>query len=75
MVAVADQRNRFIGLVTATDVASAVERGEMDRRAFDLAVVAPVFVHPDDNLRYALSVLVEHDVASCRWSHVRTSRA
>ncbi|MCY3733688.1 MAG: chloride channel protein [Chloroflexi bacterium] len=62
VVAVADQRNRFIGLVTATDVASAVERGEMDRRAFDLAVVAPVFVHPDDNLRYALSVLVDHDV-------------
>ena len=62
VVAVADQRNRFIGLVTATDVASAVERGEMNRRAFDLAVVAPVFVHPDDNLRYALSVLVEHDV-------------
>ena len=62
VVAVADQRNHFIGLVTATDVASAVERGEMDRRAFDLAVVAPVFVHPDDNLRYALSVLVDHDV-------------
>lgn len=62
VVAVADQRNRFIGLVTATDVASAVERGEMNRRAFDLAVVAPVFVHPDDNLRYALSVLVDHDV-------------
>ena len=62
VVAVTDQRNRFIGLVTATDVASAVERGEMNRRAFDLAVVAPVFVHPDDNLRYALSVLVDHDV-------------
>ena len=62
VVAVADQGNRFIGLVSATDVASAVERGEMNRRAFDLAVVAPVFVHPDDNLRYALSVLVDHDV-------------
>lgn len=62
VVAVTDQRNRFIGLVSATDVASAVERGEMNRRAFDLAVVAPVFVHPDDNLRYALSVLVDHDV-------------
>ena len=62
VVAVADQQNRFIGLVTATDVASAVERQEMDRHAFDLAVVAPIFVHPDDNLRYALSLLVEHDV-------------
>lgn len=62
VVAVADQRNRFIGLVTATDVASAVERQELNRRAFDLAVVAPIFVHPDDNLRYALSLLVDHDV-------------
>lgn len=62
VVAVADQQNRFIGLVTATDVASAVERQELDRRAYDLAVVAPIFVHPDDNLRYALSLLVDHDV-------------
>ena len=62
VVAVADQQNRFIGLVTATDVASAVERQELNRRAFDLAVVAPIFVHPDDNLQYALSLLVEHDV-------------
>ena len=62
VVAVADQQNRFIGLVTATDVASAVERQELDRRAFDLAAVAPIFVHPDDTLRYALSLLVEHDV-------------
>ncbi len=62
VVAVADQRNRFIGLVTATDVASAVERQELNRRAYDLAVVAPIFVHPDDTLRYALSLLVEHDV-------------
>lgn len=62
VVAVADQQNRFIGLVTATDVASAVERQELNRRAFDLAVVAPIFVHPDDSLRHALSLLVEHDV-------------
>ena len=62
VVAVADNQNRFIGLVTATDVTSAVERSELDRRAFDLAVVAPIFVHPDDSLRYALSLLVEHDV-------------
>ena len=62
VVAVADQLNRFIGLVTATDVASAVQRQELDRHAFDLAVVAPIVVHPDDNLRYALSLLVEHDV-------------
>ncbi len=62
VVAVADHQNRFIGLVSATDVASAVERRELDRRAYDLAVVAPIFVHPDDNLRYALSLLVEHDV-------------
>ena len=62
VVAVTDQRNRFIGLVTATDVASAVERQELDRRAFDLAVVAPIVVHPDDSLRYALSLLVEYDV-------------
>ena len=62
VVAVADQQNRFIGLVTATDVASAVERQELNRRAFDLAVVAPILVHPDDSLRHALSLLVEHDV-------------
>ena len=62
VVAVADQQNRFIGLVTATDVASAVERQELNRRAFDLAVVAPILVHPDDSLRRALSLLVEHDV-------------
>lgn len=62
VVAVADNQNRFIGLVSATDVTSAVERQELDRRAYDLAVVAPIFVHPDDNLRYALSLLVEHDV-------------
>ena len=62
VVAVADQQNRFIGLVTATDVASAVERQELSRRAFDLAVVAPILVHPDDSLRHALSLLVEHDV-------------
>ena len=62
VVAVADNQNRFIGLISATDVTSAVERQELDRRAFDLAVVAPIFVHPDDNLRYALSLLVEHDV-------------
>ncbi len=62
VVAVADNQNRFIGLVTATDVTSAVERSELDRRAYDLAVVAPIFVHPDDSLRYALSLLVEHDV-------------
>ncbi len=62
VVAVADNQNRFIGLVTATDVTSAVERSELDRRAFDLAVVAPIFVHPDDSLRYALSLLVELDV-------------
>ena len=62
VVAVADNQNRFIGLVTATDVTSAVERQELSRRAYDLAVVAPIFVHPDDNLRYALSLLVEHDV-------------
>lgn len=62
VVAVADQQNSFIGLVTATDVASAVERREMNRRAYDLAVVAPIFVHPDDSLRYALSLLVDHDV-------------
>ena len=62
VVAVADSQNRFLGLVTATDVASAVERQELNRRAFDLAVVAPIFVHPDDRLRYALSLLVEHDV-------------
>lgn len=62
VVAVADQQNRFLGLISATDVASAVERGEIDRLARDLAVVAPVSVHPDDNLRHALSLLVEHDV-------------
>ena len=62
VVAVADSNNRFIGLISATDVTSAVERQELDRRAYDLAVVAPIFVHPDDNLRYALSLLVEHDV-------------
>ncbi|MCY4617229.1 MAG: chloride channel protein [Chloroflexi bacterium] len=62
VVAVADNQNRFIGLVTATDVTSAVERSELNRRAYDLAVVAPIFVHPDDSLRYALSLLVEHDV-------------
>ncbi|MYF80529.1 MAG: CBS domain-containing protein, partial [Chloroflexi bacterium] len=62
VVAVADNQNRFIGLVSATDVTSAVERQELDRHAFDLAAVAPIFVHPDDNLRYALSLLVEHDV-------------
>ncbi len=62
VVAVSDNQNRFIGLVSATDVTSAVERQELDRRAFDLAVVAPIFVHPDDNLRYALSLLVEHDI-------------
>ncbi len=62
VVAVADQQNRFIGLVTATDVASAVERQELSRRAFDLAVVAPIFVYPDDSLRHALSLLVDHDV-------------
>ena len=62
VVAVADQHNRFLGLISATDVASAVERGELDRVARDLAVVAPVTVHPDDNLQHALSLLVEHDV-------------
>ena len=62
VVAVADHQNRFIGLVTATDVTSAVERQELNRRAYDLAVVAPILVHPEDNLRYALSLLVEHDV-------------
>ena len=62
VVAVADKQNRFIGLISATDVTSAVERQELNRRAFDLAVVAPIFVHPDDNLRYALSLLVEHDI-------------
>ncbi len=62
VVAVADNQNRFIGLVSATDVTSAVERSELDRRAYDLAVVAPIFVHPDDSLRYALSLLVEHDI-------------
>ena len=62
VVAVADSRNRFLGLISATDVTSAVERQEMDRRAFDLAVVAPIRVHPEDSLRYALSLLVEHDV-------------
>ena len=60
VVAVADNQNRFIGLVSATDVTSAVERAELGRRAFDLAAVAPIFVHPDDNLRYALSLLVDH---------------
>ena len=62
VVAVADNQNRFIGLVSATDVTSAVERQELGRHAYDLAAVAPIFVHPDDNLRYALSLLVEHDV-------------
>ena len=62
VVAVADTRNRFIGLISATDVTSAVERQEMDRRAADLAVVAPIRVHPEDSLRHALSLLVEHDV-------------
>ena len=62
VVAVADNRNRFIGLITATDVTEAVEQGQLERIAADLAVVAPIVVHPDDNLRYALSELVEHDV-------------
>lgn len=62
VVAVADHRNRFLGLISATDVASAVERNEVGRTARDLAVVAPIIVHPDDTLRHALSLLVEHDV-------------
>ncbi len=62
VVAVADRRNRFLGLVSATDVASAVERNEVGRTARELAVVAPITVHPDDTLRHALGLLVEHDV-------------
>ena len=62
VVAVTDLQNRFIGLVSATDVTSALERNELDRIARDLAVVAPVRVHPDETLRHALSLLVEHDV-------------
>ena len=62
VVAVTDLQNRFIGLVSATDVTSALERNELSRMARDLAVVAPVRVHPDESLRHALSLLVEHDV-------------
>ena len=62
VVAVTDLQNRFIGLVSATDVTSALERNEFSRIARDLSVVAPVRVHPDDSLRHALSLLVEHDV-------------
>ena len=62
VVAVADDRGRFIGLISDTDVTSAVERNELNRTARDLAVVAPITVHPDDSLRHALSLLVEHDV-------------
>ena len=62
VVAVADRRNRFLGLISATDVASAVERNELGRTARDLAVVAPISVHPEDSLRHALSLLVDHDV-------------
>ena len=62
VVAVADRANNFIGLVSATDVASAVEGGEMARTARDLAVVSPVTVHPDESLRSALSTLVDNDV-------------
>ena len=62
VVAVTDLQNRFIGLISATDVTSALERNELSRIARDLAVVAPVRVHPDESLRHALSLLVEHDV-------------
>lgn len=62
VAAVTDNQNRFIGLISATDVTEAVERGSLSRIAADLAVVAPIVVHPDDNLRLALSLLVEHDV-------------
>lgn len=62
VVAVTDRRNRFLGLVSATDVTSAVERNELDRIARDLAVIAPITVNPQDSLRHALTLLVEHDV-------------
>ena len=62
VVAVADQHSRFVGLISATDVAAAVERNDVDVTAGQLAVVAPLTVHPDDTLRHALELLVENDV-------------
>ena len=62
VVAVADSRNRFVGLISATDVAAAVERNDVDVTAAQLAEAAPLSVHPDDTLRHALELLVERDV-------------
>jgi len=75
VLAVQEDGGQFVGLISATDVATALQDGASDVRARDLEIRQPISVYPDDSLSSVVAVLSENNIRQvpvvARWDERR----
>ena len=75
VLAVQDESGGFVGLISASDVAAALQERDGDIFARDLEITQPISVYPDDSLSTVVAVLSENKIRQvpvvARWDERR----
>ena len=75
VLAVEETAGQFVGLISASDIAAALQEGRTDILAADLEIHQPISVYPDDSLSTVVAVLSENKIRQvpvvARWDEHR----